>query len=116
MTQTRRLDEVLGDTDLVDLFLANAPFLTQSALADLLRVTPVTLGKLASTLQILLVPLGQEPSQRFIMERIGHLPADAVIRIWRGGTIVKYVLDRPGFISVTHHFSHENTSFPVLDD
>ena len=88
----------------VDLFIANAPFMSLTQMTKLFQCYDYVILAVASALKIPINPAYAEIPLACIITRLKVLPPDAIIKYTSKGTLV--ILPKNGkYVRTVHHFS-----------
>lgn len=101
----------LQENELIDLLIANAPFLSQTNLSNLLGISVIVLNAVAKHLNIKLLESYDDGHAPQIVERLGYLPVDSIIKPWLRGIKVICSTNEAGYLCIIHHFA-ENSFNP----
>ena len=88
----------------VDLFIANAPFMTITQMTKLFKCYDYMILAIANTLKIPINPAYSEIPLSCIIARLKVIPADAIIKHTSKGTVV-ILPGNKKYVRIIHHFS-----------
>lgn len=103
----RAVAKFADDELLMDILIANAPYMKRTRLCTLLGINETILIAISAQMSIPIHDVQADIPNQCIIHRLGHLVPDAIVKAWDNGLIVTYLSDTGQ--RITHHFASGGT-------